>query len=98
MSCKILSDICQAFPEKPANKTLFALKGAVDDLIATEQRSIEKMAPHVDKVMSKLNYKMAQLAKEHLEMAAEALVDGDMKEASYQLLLVAENREEETDV
>lgn len=94
-TCKILSDVCGSFAEEPANKVLFALKGSVDDLITKEQRSIERMAPHVEKTVTRINHDLACAAKHHLQLAAEALVDGDMEEAADQLLVVAENREDE---
>lgn len=94
-TCKILSEVCESFEKAPANKVLFALKGSVDNLISTEQRSIERMAPHVEKTVTRINHDLACAAKHHLELATEAIVDGDMPEAANQLLIVAENREDE---
>lgn len=94
-TCHMLGKVCGAYTKTPVNKVLFALKDAVDDLIETEQRSIEKMEPHHDKPATKLNLRLADLSKDHLEMASEALVDGDMPEASEQLLIVGQGREED---
>lgn len=94
-TCNMLGKVCGAYDKTPVNKVLFALKDSVDDLIETEQRSIEKMEPHHDKPATKINLRLAHLSKDHLEMASEALVDGDMIEASEQLLIVGQGREED---
>lgn len=97
-TCQMLSAVCKAHTKAPSNKVLFALKESVDSLIATEQRSIEKMEPHIEKPATRINWKLATLSKECLERAAEALVDGDMKDAADSLLVVAEGREDQEEL
>lgn len=92
-TCQMLGNVCKAHTKAPNNKVLFALKESVDSLIATEQRSIEKMEPHIEKPATRINWKLATLSKDYLEQAAEALVDGDMEDAAENLLAVAEGRE-----